>query len=261
MIKLATAFVAMLAMATIAHAEIRTSQVEYHDGDTVCEGYLAFDDSTTNVRPGVLIFPEWWGLTDFPKDKAIELAKLGYVAFVADVYGNGVSTEDAAQAGKWSTPFHKDRKMARARCQAALDTLLSQKYVDKDKVAATGYCFGGMCALELARAGAPLVGVVTFHGDLSRSPDEGADNIKAKILVCHGADDSFVGPKVLADFEKEMKEEKADYQINIYCNAVHAFTNPAADTHHIPGIAYNPEADHRSWTAMRSFFGEVFKAV
>ena len=267
MIKFPTTFVAMLAaslaLAATARADIRTSQVEYHDGDAVCEGYLAFDDSTTAVRPGVVIFPAWWGLTEEPKNKAVELAKLGYVAFVADVYGGGKTTEDPAQAGKWAGPFHQDRKMTRVRCQAALDTLNAQKYVDKDKVAATGYCFGGMCALELARAGAPLVGVVCFHGDLTREANEGPDQIKAKILICHGADDPTSGasPKVLAAFEQEMKDVKADYQINIYANAMHAFTDPGSDHFGIAGIKYNAEADHRSWAAMQSLLGEVFKPM
>jgi dienelactone hydrolase len=168
-------------------------------------------------------------------------------------------TDDPKQAGAWHEPFIKDRGMLRQRTMAALNTLLDQKYVDKTRVAAIGYCFGGTCALEIVRAGAPLAGVVSFHGDLSRSPDEGPDQIKGKILICHGADDPMVPAKVLATFETEMKEAGTDYQINIYSGAMHAFTNPAADSHHIPGIAYNEEADKRSWAAMKDFFEEIFK--
>jgi dienelactone hydrolase len=258
MMKFAMAVAALLGAATIVRADIRTQQVEYHDGDTVCEGFLAYDDANENLRPAVLIFPEWWGLTDYPKMRAVELAKLGYVAFVADVYGKGKTTEDPKQAGAWATPFLKDRSLLRRRCTAAMDTLTGQKYVDKEKVAAIGYCFGGACALELARSGAPLVGVVAFHGELSRTPVDGPDRIKGKVLICHGAADPIVTPKELADFEKEMQDAGADYQINIYGHAMHAFTNPAADQHHLPGIGYNAEADHRSWAAMRAFLDEVF---
>jgi len=246
-------------MTAFAKSEIRMQTVEYKDGDTPCEGYLAYDDATQDIRPAVLVCPEWWGITDYGKHRADQLAKMGYIAFVADIYGEGKTTDDPRQAGAWHAPFMKDRGMLRQRTMAALNTLMDQKYVDKTRVAAIGYCFGGTCALEIARAGAPLAGVVSFHGDLSRAPDEGPDQIKCKILICHGGDDPMVPPKVLAAFETEMKEAGADYQINIYGGAMHAFTNPAADSHHIPGIAYNEEADKRSWAATKDFFEEIFK--
>ncbi len=250
----------VILMATsFAAADIRTEQVEYHDGDTVLEGFLAYDDASQDLRPAVLVCPEWWGLTEYPKHRAEQLAKMGYVAFVADIYGKGVVTDDPREAGKLATPFHNDRKMMRQRVGAALDTLLAQKYVDKSRVAAIGYCFGGLAALELARAGAPLVGVISFHGDLSRTADEGPDNIKAKILICHGGADPMVSPKVLASFEEEMKEVHANYEINIYSGAQHAFTNPDADRHHLPGIGYNQQADLRSWAAAKDFFAEIFQ--
>jgi dienelactone hydrolase len=252
-------FAMVLTIASLARAEIRMQQVEYKDGDTTCEGYMAYDDAVQDLRPAVLVCPEWWGMTDYPRHRADQLAKMGYVAFVADIYGEGKSTESPDQAGEWSKPFGTDRKLMRQRTMAALNTLLQQKYVDKSRVAAIGYCFGGTCALELARAGAPLAGVISFHGNLSRTDDEGPDQISAKILVCHGAADPLVPPKVLADFEQEMVEAKANYQINIYGGAEHAFTNPAADSHHIPGIAYNEQADKRSWAAAKDFFEEIFR--
>ena len=249
----------VLAVASMARAEIRMQQVEYHDGDTVLEGYLAYDDATQELRPAVLVCPEWWGLTDYAKHRADQLAKMGYVAFAADIYGKGAVTEDPQEAGKWHAPFMADRKFTRQRVQAALSTLLAQKYVDSTRVAAIGYCFGGSVALELARAGAPLVGVISFHGDLSRTDNEGPDSIKGKILICHGGADPFVTPQTLASFEAEMKETKTDYQINIYGGAMHAFSNPVADSHHIPGIGYNEQADKRSWAAAKDFFAEIFK--
>lgn len=252
------ALASLLALAPLTKATIRTQQVEYRDGPVVLEGYLAYDDASQDVRPGILVAPEWWGLTDYPKHRAEELARMGYVAFAIDMYGNGKTTADPKQASEWSTPFHNDRNLVRQRAQAGLNTLLSQKYVDPNRVAAIGYCFGGSVVLELARAGVPLAGVIAFHGDLSRTPDEGPDHIKAKVLVCQGANDPFVPPSAVAEFEQEMKEAKANYQINIYGGAVHAFTNPNADQFHIPGIAYNAQADRRSWRALEDFLNELF---
>jgi dienelactone hydrolase len=258
--RLIPAVVLTLLLATsAARADLRAEPVEYHDGSMVLKGYLAYDDATQDVRPGVLVCPEWWGLTDYPKRRAEALAKLGYVAFVADLYGGGKVTADPSEAGQWHAPLMADRKLLRQRTQAALDVLMAQKLVDKNRVAAIGYCFGGAAALELARAGAPLAGVVSFHGDLSRTPDEGPDHITAAILVCHGADDTLVSPAVLATFEQEMKQEGANYQINIYGGAKHGFTNPAADTYHLPPVSYNEQAATRSWAAMTSFLAAIFK--
>jgi dienelactone hydrolase len=219
---------------------------------------MSYDDATQDLRPAVLVVPEWWGLTDYPKHRAEQLAKMGYVAFVADIYGKGVTTEDPKQAGEWMTQFNNNRKLTRQRATAALNTLLDQKYVDKSRVAAIGYCFGGMVVMELARAGAPLVGIISFHGNVAPTGDVGPDNIKCKILVCHGGADPHVPAKALASFEEEMVQTKANYQINIYGGAQHAFTNPAADSHHLPGIAYNEQADHRSWADAKNFFTEIF---
>ncbi len=255
--RFAPALIVLLA-ASLARADIRADPVEYHDGATLLKGYLAYDDATQDVRPGVLVCPEWWGLTDYPKHRAEQLAKLGYVAFVADMYGDGRVTSDPGEAAKMHAPIMADRKLLRQRAQAALDVLMAHKLVDRTRVAAIGYCFGGSTALELARAGAPLAGVVSFHGDLSRTPTEGPDHITAKVLVCHGGDDTLVTPTALATFEQEMKQAGANYQINIYSSAKHGFTNPAADTYHVPPISYNEQADHRSFAAMRDFLAEVF---
>ena len=254
--------VAVLAVASaVAHGEIRTESVEYHDGSTVLKGYLAYDDASPDVRPGVLVCPEWWGLTEHPKHVAERLAKLGYVAFAADFYGNGKVTADPAEAAQLSGPFGTDRKLMRQRGRAALDTLMGHKLVDKSKVVAIGYCFGGAAALELARGGAPVAGVATFHGSLGRTADEGPDHIPAgcRVLVLHGGADPLVPPQQLAAFEQEMKQEKVDYQIDIFGGAKHAFTNPAADSYHMPQIGYDAAADRRSWAACQTFLAEVFK--
>lgn len=256
---LRTAALLLVCLATTARAEIRTQTVEYRDGETILEGFLAFDDASSNLRPGVLIAPEWWGLTDYPKHRAEQLARMGYVAFAIDMYGKGATTDDPAEAGKLMTPIKNDRKLMRRRAQAGLDTLMDQKYVDKNKLAAIGYCFGGTTVLEMARDGSPLAGVICFHGDLGRTDNEGPDKIHAKVLVCHGADDPHAPLKTVDPFEEEMKLAKADFQVNVYSGAMHAFTNPDADRHHIPGIAYNEEADRRSWMALTDFFAEIFR--
>ena len=250
---------AMCIVAPMARGAIRTTPIEYRDGPVVLEGYLAYDDATADARPAVLIAPEWWGLTDYEKHRAEQLARMGYVAFVIDMYGKGQATNDPQQAGKWATPFHSDRNLMRRRAKAGLDVLMSQKMTDPKRVAAIGYCFGGSVVLELARAGEPLAGVITFHGDLSRAENEGPDNITAKILICQGADDPMVSAQAVSAFEQEMKEAKANYQINLYGARCMPFTNPAADEHHIPGIGYNKQADKRSWMALCDFFEELFQ--
>jgi dienelactone hydrolase len=249
----------VLVLSPLASAEIRMEKIEYRDGPYFLEGFLAYDDATQNLRPGVLVLPEWWGLTDYPKHRAVQLAGMGYVAFAADIYGQGKTTDDPQQAGQWATPFMVDRKLMRQRAGVALTTLLNQKFVDKTRVAAIGYCFGGTGVLELARDGAPLAGVVCFHGNLSRTKDEGPDNIKAKILICHGADDPMATLASVPVLIQELKEAKADFQVNIYSGAVHAFTNPEADSHHMAGVAYNAQADQRSWMALSDFFAEIFR--
>jgi dienelactone hydrolase len=182
---------------------------------------------------------------------------LGYVAFVADIYGGGQVTTDAKQAGAWATPFASDRSLTRARAGAALDQLKSNPNVDPTKIAAIGYCFGGMVVLELARSNADVVAVVSFHGNLGNPKPDANTTIKAKVLICHGADDSFVPPEQVAAFEEEMRKAKADWQFIAYGGAHHAFTNPDSDKYGLANVSYNEAADKRSWAAMKDFFAEV----
>jgi len=252
-----TAFV--LGMATFARAEIKTEAVDYKQGDTSLKGYLAYDDALQGQRPGIVIFPEWWGLTDYPKHRAEQLAKMGYIAFAADLYGDAKTTDDPKEATALSGELYKNPTVLRERARAAVDTLRKQKGVDPSKVAAIGYCFGGTTALELARDGGDVACVVAFHAGLD--PLEGdqarSGSVKSKVLLCTGADDAFAPPEKVTAFEKEMNERGADWQVNIYAHAVHAFTNPDADKHGMKNIAYNAEADHRSWKAMEDFFAET----
>lgn len=234
--------------------------------DVVGECYLAWDSAAKGTRPGVLVFPEWWGLNEFAKQKARELAEQGYVALVVDVYGEGRTTADAKEAGELAGRFKTDRKLLRARATAALDTLRKLREVDPKRVAAIGYCFGGTAVLELARSGADVQAVVSFHGDLAAGEkltpaqvNAEAAGIRARVLVLHGAVDPYVPAKTVQAFMDEMNTAGVDYVFVAYAKAVHSFTNPAAGSDPGRGAAYNAEADRRSWVAMRAFFDEAFK--
>ncbi len=240
-----------------AQAALKTEVVKYKVGDVECQGFLAYDDQA-GKRPGILVAPEWWGLTDYAKHRAEQLAGLGYVALAMDPYGDGKTTDDPKEAGKLAGALKADLPKLRERAKAALDLLSRQETVDPEKLGAIGYCFGGTTVLELARSGADLKGLVSFHGGLATPNPKDAQNIKGRILICHGADDKFVSASEIAEFQQSMRDAKVDWQMNEYGGAVHAFTNPDADKHGIPNIAYNEKADHRSWQAMKDFFHEVF---
>jgi dienelactone hydrolase len=248
-----------LALSMNAHAKLVTKTVSYGQNGTKLEGYLAYDDSATakGKVPGIVVFPEWWGLTDYIKSRAEQLANMGYVAFAADMYGDGQTTTQEAKAKEFVSKFYGKPLMAE-RAQAALDQLLKTGMVDESKVAAIGFCFGGSTSLALAYTGAPLAGVVTFHGGLIPAPADAAEKTKAKFLILHGALDPHVNKEAVDGFLKSMNDGKFDFQFVEYSGAVHAFTNPDADKFHLDGIAYNAEAATRSWNQMKIFFGEIF---
>ena len=239
-------------------AKIVTQTIEYQQGDTTLEGFLAYDDTTSAARPGVLVVHQWLGLTDYEKHRAEQLAGLGYVAFCADIYGKTIRPKNTSEAGAEAIKYKTDRKLLRARVNAGLDELKKNALVDKTKVAAIGYCFGGTTVLELARSGAAISGVVSFHGGLdSPTPDDGK-TIQCKLLVCHGADDPFEKAEDLAAFENELRAAKVDWRLIKYGGAVHSFTQPMAGNDNSKGAAYNAKADKRSWADMKSFFAEIF---
>ena len=251
---------ALLALTTLAHAELKKSAVEYKDGDQTLKGYLAYDDSIRGDRPGIVVFPEWWGLTDYPKHRAEELAKLGYVAFAADIYGDGFTTNDPKVAGEKMQEAVKNG-WRRERSRLALNELRKQPHVDGANMAAIGYCFGGGCALELVRQVSDtkgLKGVVSFHGSLATDKPARPDTIRAKILICHGEADPMVKLDDVKAAEKEFKDAGADVRVITYPDAKHAFTNPDADKFGIEGIGYNKAADEKSWADMKAFFAEIF---
>jgi dienelactone hydrolase len=244
---------------TPLEAKLVTQTVEYKHGDVTCEGYLAYDDAVKGPRPGVLIVHQWMGLGKYEQMRAEQLAQLGYVALAADIYGKGVRPKSREEASAAAGQFYKDRTLLRARAAAGLKALVDNKMVDPKRVAVMGYCFGGGTALELARSGADIVGAVSFHGTLDTPNPADAKNIKAKILVLHGAADPFVGPDKVTAFQKEMTDANVDWQFVAYSNAVHAFTMVDAGSDSASGAAYNEKADKRSWQAMRDFFNEIFK--
>ena len=241
-----------------AKSEIITKAVEYKDGGIVLEGYLAYDNSTKNLRPGILIVHQWKGLSDYEKMRAGQLAEMGYVALAADIYGKGIRPSTMEEAGKEAGKFYTDRNLFRERLKAGLDELMKQEFVDKNNIAAIGYCFGGGGVLELARSGAEIKGAVSFHGSLSTSNPADANNIKCKILIQHGAIDPYVKEEDVTAFKKEMEDAKVDYVLTEYSGAVHAFTMENAGDDPSKGAAYNKNADKRSWEAMKDFFKEIF---
>jgi len=237
--------------------EIRTERIIYtHQGQTL-EGFLAYDAKQKGTRPGVLVIHEWTGINAYIERRVQELAALGYVAFAADIYGQGVRPQPPAareEAGK----YYADRNLAKGRAQAGFEILRKQALVDPERTAAMGYCFGGAMTLELARSGAPLKGFISFHGGLNPTESEGK-NIQGKVLVLHGAADPYIPQQDIVNFQKEMDAGQVDWQMVYYSGAVHAFSNPDAGNDPSKGAAYHAKADKRSWQAMKAFFAEIFK--
>lgn len=249
----------ILVTAVNARAQLRTAVVEYRHGDTVLEGYLAYDEAVKGKRPGVLVAHEWMGLVPYTRMRTEQLAELGYIAFAIDMYGKGVRPKDRQEAAAQTKIYRSDRQLMRSRARAGLEALWKHAFTDTKRIAAIGYCFGGGTALELARSGADLAGAVSFHGSLDTPNPEDARNIRGKVLVLHGADDPAVpGEQVLA-FQDEMRKAGVDWQMVIYGGAVHSFTNPEAGADKSRGSAYDEKADRRSWEAMKLFFAEIFK--
>jgi dienelactone hydrolase len=240
------------------HAEIQGRTVAYSADDAQLEGYVAYDDAVKAERPAVLVVHDWMGLGEGTKEVCQKLARLGYIAMAADIYGKGVRPTDAAAAGQLAGKYKADRQLLRTRVQAGFDYLAKAPFVAKGKIAVIGYCFGGTTALELGRAGAPLAGIVSFHGGLDSPAPADGKNIKAHVLVLHGADDPFVKPADIDAFKKELNDAKVDWQMVYYSGAVHSFTNPKAGNDNSKGAAYNAKADQRSWQAMQDFFKEIF---
>jgi dienelactone hydrolase len=244
----------------VAQAAIKTEPVDYSAGGVTMKGYIAYDDAKEDKRPGVLVVHEWWGHNEYVRKRARMLAELGYTALAVDMYGEGKQTTHPAEAEKFTQEVMSNMETAKARFLAALETLKAHKAVDPQRIAAIGYCFGGGLVLEMARAGVDLDAVVSFHGSLDTKTPAKPGQIKGKVLVAHGAADEFVKPEVIKQFEQEMKNAKVDYNLIVYPNSKHGFTNPGADELGKKGkipIAYNAEADRKSWEDMKKVLKEA----
>jgi len=241
--------------------KIKEETVSYTAGNLGVKSFVAYDESNAGKRPAVLIVPEWWGLNDYVKRRAKQLAELGYIALAVDFYGDGKIADNPDSAGKWATPFYKNPQLAKTNFDAALEKIKTYPQTDTTKIAAIGYCFGGAQVLNMARMGEPLKAVVSFHGNLAGVPVK-KDLLKANVLVCHGEADQFVKPAEVAAFKKSMDSVGASYTFKSYPGATHAFTNPDATAmgqkFKLP-IAYNGAADTASWNEMKTFFATVFQ--
>jgi len=243
----------------IMMAQIKTKTVEYKDGETVLEGMIAYREDIKQNLPVVIIVHDWMGVGEYTEMRARKLAEFGYLAFAADIYGKGIRPKNSDEAAQLAGSYKKNVGLLRSRINAALTEAKANPLADTSRVAAIGYCFGGTTVLELARSGANLNGVISFHGGLSTPDPNDAKNIRTKILVLHGADDPYVNDEEVTAFEKEMRNAGVDWQLIKYSGAVHSFTNPASGNDPSKGAAYSEKADKRSWQAMLQFFREVFR--
>jgi len=237
---------------------MQTETIRYRDGDAELEGFLAYDEAYGEKRPAVLIAHAWGGQGDFERQKARDLAELGYAGFALDLYGVGRRGGTKEENAALMQPFLDDRALLARRMGAALETLKVVEVVDAERIGAIGFCFGGLCVLDLARSGADVRGVVSFHGLLGAPEGAKRERIRARLLVLHGHDDPMVPKEQFDAFTREVSEAEADWQIHQYGGCVHAFTNPEADDPDF-GTVYDAAADRRSWIAMRNFFDEVFE--
>lgn len=236
---------------------LENKKIEYRDGEVVLEGYCVFDPKKAGKKPAVIVIHDWSGRNEFADKKAEKLAELGYVGFALDVFGKGKLGNTKEEKSELIGPFVQNRKLLQKRLFAAFETVKKLEMVDPTKIGAIGFCFGGLCVLDLARSGADVKGVVSFHGLLG-APELPKQAIKAKILALHGHDDPMVPPDQVLAFEKEMTEAKADWQVHVYGHAMHAFTNPLANDPGF-GTVYNSLAEKRSWLQMQLFFEEIFQ--
>ncbi len=239
---------------------MKTQNFEYRLGDLTFRGYLAYDEARPGKRPGILVVHEAWGVGEHVRERAERLAGLGYVALAADMFGEGRQASSTQEGLGWTAALRNDVPTLRARIRAAFDALSSLPQVDPNRIASIGYCFGGTASLELARSGAPVVGVVGFHSNLSTQQPAEAGKVSAKILACIGTEDPFVPPAQVQTFVEEMTRAGADFQLILYGGAMHSFTNPKAAERGLNGLAYHKPTDERSWSAMQTFFHELFQA-
>lgn len=251
------ALVFFSALVVPSFGQVMGGPLDYKVGTTDCQGYVAVDTMKSGKRPGILIVHDWNSIDAYEMGRAAQLAKMGYVAMCADIYGKNVRPKTAEASGAQASKFKADRALFRERLMGALEVLKKDPNVDPNKIVAIGYCFGGTGVLELARMGADLKGVVSFHGGLDADPSMKAGPVIPEVLVCHGADDPFVPPTQVVDFKKEFENTKLEFVS--YPGAVHSFTEPDAGNDPKTGVAYNKAADEGSWAKMKAFIARLFK--
>jgi dienelactone hydrolase len=250
--------VVSMALAAPAAAEVRTQAVDYKQGDTVLQGFIAWDDAKPGRRPGVLVVHEWWGHNEHARNQAKRLAQAGYVGFALDMFGKGKVTTHPKEAEAFMTEAMKDPAALAARFAAARAFLEKNEHVDASRIAAFGYCFGGGVVLEQARTGADLDAVVSFHGMLTAHSPAKKGAVRARIQVHTGGDDPFVPPAQVDAFKKELTDVGAKFEVIVYPGVKHAFTNPDAAKAGMPALVYDPDADKKSWEAAIKLLGQVF---
>jgi dienelactone hydrolase len=250
-----------LLTSTTAYGKVSGREVEYRSGDTILKGYIAEDTAIKGKRPAVLVVHEWWGHNEYARNRARMLAKLGYVALAVDMFGNGKTAQHPDDAGKFAGEVMKNKAVGEARFNAALDFIKEQPSVDPLRIAAIGYCFGGGVVLHMARQGADLKGVVSFHGSLATDSPAQEGTVKAKILVFNGEADKMIPPEQVATFKEEMTGAGVSFRYVGYPGVQHSFTNPAADSYakkfNLP-LAYDRKADRNSWAETKKFLKEIF---
>ena len=249
---------AVMLLAASAEAAVQSKTVTYKHGDLECKGFLAWDDTVQGKRPGVLVVHEWWGLDEYARSRAQQLAKLGYVAFACDMYGNGKVAEHPDDARKMAGVVRMNIDDWRKRAQVSLEVLKAQPQCDNNKLAAIGYCFGGSTALQLAYSGADLKAVATFHAALPTPTADEAKAVKARVLICHGGADTFIPEAAIKSFRESLDNAGAKHEFASYPGVVHSFTVPGADARNLPGMKYDKQADEDSWSRMTKLFAEQF---
>jgi dienelactone hydrolase len=247
----------MAAFSSFSMADVKTKKVEYKFDGVTFVGHLYWDDASQEKRPGVLVVHEWWGLDDYAKMRAQMLAKMGYVAFACDMYGDGKVAEHPTDAGKMAGTVRANVEVWRGRAKESLKALTDFELTDAKRCAAIGYCFGGTTCLQLSASGADLKAVATFHSALPKLTDEEFAKIGAKVLVCHGADDKFIPAESIANFKKSMSNAKVSLDFQEYKGAVHSFTVSTANKRMMEGMKYDKDADEQSWASMKKLFEET----
>ena len=249
-------FLVILSYSCASFAQLKS--VKYNDGTQVLSGFQIQPTKKMPEKPGLLILPAWMGIDKLSKDTAEKLANLGYYAFVADIYGEGNYPKDFNEAGQKSGFYKKNYLTYQKRIALAMEQLIRYG-ANPNNIVIIGYCFGGTGALEAARGHLNVKGIVSFHGGLGKDAIRESEPITAKVLVCHGADDSYESKEEIAAFQQEMRDTKADWQMIYYANAVHSFTNPESGNDNSKGAAYNEKAAKRSWEHLKIFLNEVLK--